>query len=252
MITAPSTRRATLASLATVLVCAVGLQASAPAQALTTGSGKSVTESRSVADFDAIALSGAFQVEVRQSGKEAVSVTADDNLLALIETVVENGRNGRTLHIRPKRGESWRTRSEIRIAVDVARLSSISNAGSGRVQVEPLKTPGLKLSIAGSADTLLRGLQTDSLQVSVAGSGDVKGSGSATRLRLSIAGSGDAALAELSADEVSISIAGSGNATVTANKSLTATIAGSGDVRYRGSAADLKTTVMGSGTVRKE
>lgn len=245
-------RRAWLATWATtLLMVTLGLGATAPAQAITTGSGKSATEQRSVGEFEAIAVSGSLRVEVRQAAKEGVSVTADDNLLPLIETVVEGNGAQRTLHLRTKRGESFRTKSEIKVVVDVVKLGAISNAGSGYLVVQALKTPALKLSIAGSADAQVRGLDTDSLQLSIAGSGDIKATGRATKLRLSIAGSGDAALAELTSDDVTVSIAGSGDAQVTANKSLAATVAGSGDVRYRGNATELKTTVMGSGTIRK-
>lgn len=245
-------RRAHLAAFTTVLLMVtVGLGASAPAQAMTVGSGKSATEQRNVSEFDAIAVSGSFRVEVRQAAKEAVAVTADDNLLPLIETVVESTSQGRTLYLRTKRGESFRTKGELKIVVDVVKLGAISNSGSGYLLVDTLKTPGLKLSIAGSADAQMRALDTDSLQISIAGSGDVKVAGRAAKLRLSIAGSGDASLTELASDDVTVSIAGSGDAQVTANKSLAATVAGSGDVRYRGTATDLKTTVMGSGSIRK-
>lgn len=249
----PSTvRRTWLATLATsLLVVTLGLGATRPVQAMTTGSGKSATEQRSVGEFEAIAVSGALRVEVRQAAKEAVSVTADDNLLPFIETVVEASGAGRTLHVRPKRGESWRTKNEIKVVIDVVKLNAISNAGSGRLVVATLKTPALKLSIAGSADAQLRELDTDSLQLSIAGSGDVRAAGRAAKLRLSIAGSGDASLNDLASEDVTVSIAGSGDAQVTANKSLAATVAGSGDLRYRGTATELKTTVMGSGTIRK-
>lgn len=216
------------------------------------GSGKSATESRQVSDFEAISINGSFRLEVRQGTKEAVTVTGDDNLLPLIETLVEQGSNGRTLIIRSKRGESYRTRTEMKITVDVVKLVAIGSSGSGDVLVEALKTPSFKLSISGSGDATMRSLETDSMQLTIAGSGDVRAAGNAKKLRISIAGSGDAAMADLVADDVSISIAGSGDASVTANKSLTASVAGSGDVRYRGAPTELKTSVAGSGTVRKQ
>lgn len=249
------TRRSFAATLASLMLGSAVIAASAlpgTALATTVGSGRSAVETRNLVDFEAITLAGSFKLEVRQAAKESVTVTADDNLLPMIETTVESGSHGRTLVIRPKRGENWRTKSEVKISVDVVKLSALSTAGSGNVAIEGLKTPLLKLSIAGSSDAALRALDTESLQISIAGSGDVKGAGQAKKLRLSIAGSGDAALRELQADEVAVSIAGSGDAQVTANKSLSATIAGSGDVRYRGTATDVKTTVMGSGTIRKE
>lgn len=230
---------------------ALAIAAPADAAAMTVGSGKPASEVRNHSDFEAIAMSGSFKLEVRQAAKESVTVSGDDNLLPMVETSVETAGGQRTLTIRNKRGESYRTKTQLKITVEVVKLAGISSAGSGDLLVEGLKTPLLKLSIAGASDAALRSLETDSLQIAIAGSGDVRASGSAKKLKLSIAGSGDAALTELVADDVSVSVAGSGDAQVTANKSLSATVAGSGDIRYRGNATDLKTTVMGSGTIKK-
>jgi hypothetical protein len=221
------------------------------AEAATLGSGKPATETRAVGEFEAIALSGSIDVTVRQAAKEALEVSADDNLLPLIETVIETTPAGRTLVLRFKRGESVYPRSKLMVTVDVVKLGSLSIVGSGDMQVGPLKTPALKLSIAGSGDVRLQGLATESFEIRIAGSGDVRADGSARQLRLNIAGSGDALLADLAADEVVVSIAGSGDAKVHAVKSLNVSVAGSGDVEYTGSPVNLKTSVAGSGSVVK-
>lgn len=240
---------ARLAGLLPPLVLMVGLCTAAPqADAATRGSGKASTESRTASDFDAIAVSGAMTLEVRQGAREAVSVTADDNVLPLVETVVE----ARTLRVRIKRGESVQTRTPIKVAVDVVKLSALSSSGASDVSVDGLKTPLLKLSIAGSGGAALKALQADALEVSIAGSGDLRGDGVARLVKLSIAGSGDAALTDLVADDVTVSIAGSGDAKVTANKTLSATVAGSGDVQYRGNATTVRSSVLGSGSISRQ
>ena len=216
----------------------------------TTGSGTVVAQPRAVADFQAITVSGSIQVQVRQSGREAVEVRTDDNLQALLETVVESSSHGRTLHVRWKRGESVRTRTDPVVSVDVIKLSAISSSGSGSFSVESLTTPRLAVSIAGSGDALLKALTADELSVSVAGSGDVRAAGKADKLKVGIAGSGDVRLLDLAADEVRVSIAGSGDAAVRAEKTLDISIAGSGDVVYAG-AATVKSSVAGSGNIRQ-
>lgn len=211
------------------------------------GSGKVITDTRTIGEFDAIAISGAMNLSVRQGSKEALSVTADDNIVPLIETFVE----GKTLQVRMKKGEWVSGKATIKVQVEVAKLQGVSSSGAGDIQIDGLKTPLLKLSIAGSGDAKLNALTTDALEVRVAGSGDVRGNGSAKMVKLSIAGSGDVALTDLIADDVTVSIAGSGDAQVTANKSLSATVAGSGDVKYSGNATAIKTSVMGSGKISK-
>ena len=52
------------------------------------GSGKVATETRAVVGFDAIALRGSITLELRQGEREGLELSADDNLLPLIETRV--------------------------------------------------------------------------------------------------------------------------------------------------------------------
>ena len=53
------------------------------------------------------------------------------------------------------------------------------------------------------------------------------------------------------ADDVDISSAGSGDAGVQANKTLSVSIAGSGDVEYSGAATITHSRIAGSGSMRQ-
>lgn len=251
MITSFNPARATFLQLGLACVAALTLVV-LPAQAATTGSGRAATESRAVSDFEAISLSGSIDLIVRQGSKESVEVSADDNLLPLLETVVETGSSGKTLMVRFKRGERVWTKAPVKVTVQVVRLVGLASAGSGNLVVEALKTPSLKLAISGASDARFSELSTDTLEVRVAGSGDVQANGQARQVKVSIAGSGDVKLASLAADDVTVSIAGSGDAAVLANKSLRVSIAGSGDVQYSGTATDVSSSVAGSGSVKKK
>lgn len=249
----PTTRRPLLAwlcaSLATFIVLSAAI---APAQAgSTVGSGKSASETRMVSGFEAIALHGSMALIVRQAGKEAVEVVADDNLLPLIETLVESTSHGATLVVRFKRGESLRPKTAIRVSVDVMRLTHLAAAGSGDLQVQTLKTPSLRLVMTGSSNAKFAALHTEQLDVHLAGSGNVDAAGEAKQVKISISGSGNVGLEPLAADDVTVRIAGSGDAKVTANKALGVSIAGSGDVEYGGNATAIRTSVAGSGRVVK-
>lgn len=223
----------------------------AAAHAEVIGSGKAATETREASGFAAISLRGGMDVIVRQGAREAVQVTADDNLLPLLQTTVEGSGDQRTLVIQWQRGENIRTRARTVVTVDVVKLTALASSGSGDMVVEALKTPALALSISGSSNARLSALDTEQLRVAITGSGDVSASGKATQLSLSIAGSGDLRARELLADDVSLSISGSGDASVRANKTLAVSIAGSGDVEYSGPATITKSRVAGSGSIRQ-
>lgn len=222
-----------------------------PAAAATVGSGNVQTQSRAAADFQSIALSGSMRLVVRQSGSESVEVKADDNLLPLIETVVENDGGMRTLHVRWKRGESIRSRGDPVVTVDVKDLKSLASSGSGDIRVEPLKTDRFSLGLSGSSDARLASIAVGTLAVRISGSGDVVAGGRADRLEVKISGSGDVRAADLPSDDVAVSIAGSGDVAVTANKSLDVSIAGSGDVVYAGNPTTVNNAIAGSGSLKK-
>jgi Putative auto-transporter adhesin, head GIN domain len=241
---APTPRRA---------VCALALMmlSLGAAQAALVGSGKAAAETRDANGFVAISLRGDMDLVVRQGAREAVQVTADDDLLPLLQTTVEGTGDKRALVIQWPRGQNIRSRAKTVVTVDVVRLTALASSGSGDIVVETLKTPQLTLSITGSSNTRLSGLDTDELRVAIAGSGDVQASGKAVKLNLSIAGSGDVRARDLAADDVTVSVAGSGDASVRANKTLAVSIAGSGDVEYAGAATVTHSRIAGSGSMRR-
>lgn len=245
-----TTFRHTLQSLiAPALLCLAVLPLTGHA-ASTKGSGKMATEPRTVAEFQAISLKGSMDLVVKQ-GAQSVQVQADDNLLALVETVVENTSQGPTLVVRVKRGESFSTRSKMLVTVSVPKLTGVSAEGAGDIQVDAFNTPALKLALSGSGNARLQKLVTGDFGISISGSGDVSADGSTGKLKISIAGSGDVRLSDMKAEEVSVNIAGSGDAAVHASKTLDVSIAGSGDVSYSGNAV-VKSTVAGSGSVTRK
>ncbi len=210
----------------------------AAAHAATIGSGNAATETREASGFAAITLRGGIDLVVRQATREAVQVTADDNLLPLLQTTVEGSGESRTLVIQWQRGENIRTRAKTVVTVDVVRLTVLASSGSGDMAVQALKTPALALSISGSSDAKLSSLDSEELRVAISGSGDVQASGRANQLSVSISGSGDVRTRELAADDVTISIAGSGNASVQANKTLAVSHRRLGRCRVRGRGHD--------------
>lgn len=239
-------------TLCVALLASLLLSTQAQAQAERVwGSGREASEVRSLPAFQAVSTSGSIALRVRQGAVQQVTLTADDNLLPLIETEVSGSGAQARLQVRFKRGVNVYKHGTIALDLTLPQLSAVSAAGSGDILVEAFETPSLSLRIAGSSDARLQQLKTAELSIGISGSGDVVGSGSATRLSIDIAGSGDVRLAELASDDVSVSIAGSGDAAVQAARSLEVRIAGSGDVVYSGNPARVNSRVAGSGSVNK-
>src|SRR6476646_6158368 len=85
------------------------------------GSGKIVTEPRTVSGFSGVSLSGSGQVIVEQTGSESLTVTTDDNLLPYIKTEV----HGSTLELGTKDMTNVRPSNDIVFKLTVKNLDEL-------------------------------------------------------------------------------------------------------------------------------
>lgn len=210
------------------------------------GSGRVVDEKRPLSGFKSLKVSGPFDVEMRSSAAEAVTVRIDDNLQQMVETRMA----GDALEVRMKQNSAFRTRTRPRIVVEFVRMDAVSLSGSGDVIADRIRADSFAVSISGSNDMCVESIETGTFGLSIAGSGDFRAKGQADIQGIRIAGSGDADLRDLVGKIVKISVAGSGDVRVHATEGLEVTIAGSGDVLYRGE-PKITRTVAGSGSVRR-
>lgn len=214
------------------------------------GNGEKVTIDRSTNDYDAIAVSGWFDVDLVDGKEGQLTLEGESNLLEYITTEVKNGKliikTEKNVNLKPS---NWN--SGIRITVPVKSVSSISLSGSGDIVGKTtIKTEKLETAMSGSGDITLD-IDTNSVGARMSGSGDITFSGNTANFTASISGSGDIKAFELEADNVEATVSGSADIKVTANKSLTARVSGSGDITYKGNPEKLDTKTSGSGDISK-
>ena len=128
------------------------------------GSGHLVTETRAVAGFDAIRTSGAARVVIERTGREALRITAEDNILPHLRSVVENG----TLVLEPRPGVGFSTRKEIVFHVEVAALRRIEGSGAVAFQAQLGRQPSLDVALSGVCVAEVDG-RVDELDVTLSG-----------------------------------------------------------------------------------
>lgn len=212
---------------------------------MTVGSGTIVDVTRNVAGYSRLVLAGPVDVQLKRTGNEKVTVHADDNIVPLIETRVEDGK----LYVDTKKNASFRTHAKLYVVVEFKQIDSVLLSGSGDVSADSVKAGIFQGSIHGSGNLKIDQLEADTVALSIAGSGNFGARGKAAKVGVVIDGSGDVNAEDLVAQTAAVSIAGSGDAHVNATESLKVRIAGSGDVRYRGSPRVDK-QVAGSGDVK--
>ncbi|NND79242.1 MAG: DUF2807 domain-containing protein [Maribacter sp.] len=214
------------------------------------GNGNMVTIERSTGDYDEVAVSGWFDVDLVDGNEGNISLKGEENLLEHIITEVKNGK----LVIKVEKGmnlkpSTWK--EGIHITVPVESIDAVSLSGSGDIVGKTnIKSEAFKTSMSGSGDITLD-IDASSISASMSGSGDINLSGSTTDFDVTISGSGDIKAFDLEADNVDATVSGSADIKVTANQRLKARVSGSGDIHYKGNPEKVDTKTSGSGDITK-
>ncbi len=188
------------------------------------GSGTSKTESREVETFDQISFQGAGTVNVTVGKENSVTVTADDNLLELIETTVDDGK----LTIRPT--ETISPKTNLVIEITTSKLSSVE--------------------IAGAATMDIKDAAGDSLDIEIAGASTITATGEVKALKLDVAGACKINLKSLKSETAKVVLAGASSGKVFASKSIDANAVGASSLTVYGSPDLVTKSVSGVGSIK--
>ncbi len=188
------------------------------------GSGKLVTEQRTVEAFTGIQVTGIAKVIIKQDTAQSLRIEADDNIMPLVKTSVNNG----LLAVGLKEG------SYSNITVNVyASMKTI-----------------IRLECIGTAEFVTDGqIQTDSILCRIIGTGKITLKGTATSETVEIVGAGDVHNFDLISLRCLASISGAGNIEVNVTQALNAVIAGTGNIIYAGNPSYVIQLVTGVGSV---
>ena len=207
--------------------------------------GAARTETRNVGGFHRVVLGVPARLELRQGSDEGLSIAGDANVVALVETVVENG----ALQIRWVR-QGITSNKTLEIVVNAKSIDGLTVGGSGQIHAERLKTANLRAIVGGSGEIIFDNLDADSVNATIGGSGRLTAAGRADALDVTVAGSGEVTAPKLESRRAKVTLQGSSQATVWAKETLNATVAGSGQVKYYGK-PQVSRTIAGSGSVRQ-
>jgi hypothetical protein len=208
------------------------------------GSGKIVTEERSVGNFDSVYVRGEGTVYLTQGEEISVVVETDDNLIRKVYTEVKGGtlelRYASGLfgtHLRPTGGYIYH--------VTVPNLESITISGSAGVFADGVVIERLDLDVTGSGRVAIDDLKADEVNATITGSGTITLSGEADTQRVSVTGDGIFDGRDLEGKYVRVNNKGSGKTTVWATEALDVSVEGDGEVHYYG---DVEPDVSSTGS----
>ena len=194
------------------------------------GSGTLKTETLPAKGFNAVLLSGVGQLMIQQTGTESLTISAEDNLLPLIDASVQ----GTTLIIRTQSGTTLQPTQPIQYVLTVKDLNSIGLSGAGGVTITQFKTTALAVTLKGVGNATLSGLTISDLSVAMSGSGSMVLGGQTQSQAVTCSGVGSYNAANLASHTATVQLSGVGNATVRVSDSLDVTISGVGSLTYLG------------------
>lgn len=203
-----------------------------------------ITESRQVSGFTEIELRGIGTVTVEVTGTDSLTLHAEDNLMPLLTSEVEEGRLilGTTEPVSPTQ--------EITYTVTVADLEAVSVSGSGALNASGVEAPTFEIIVSGSGTVSVEDLTAGELVVTMSGSGEVDVNGTADLLGLVASGSGDYLGERMEATTAEVEVSGSGDAVVNVTDQLEAELSGSGSIEYLGNPT-VDSSITGSGEIEQ-
>ncbi len=212
------------------------------------GEGPVVTENRTKGEFSGIDLRVSGNVYYTQSPEYKIEVSAQQNILDVLETYVSNNK----LVIKYENDVRVRRHEDITVNISAPDLNSLRVSGSGNISTTGMLKPNsMDMDVSGSGNINVANITTNYIEANISGSGNIKvQNGTAAEEKLKISGSGNLDLMNVAAKTATTTTSGSGDTKVKVSERLNVTISGSGSVYYIGQPA-INTSISGSGKVRQ-
>ncbi len=175
------------------------------------GSGIIKTESRSVIGFSSIAFNSEGKVTVQQTGKESLTISAEDNLLPLLETRVTD----RILSIGTVNNTDINPTKPIEFVMEVKSLEGFTMTGVGSIEAKGIQAKQMTIALTGVGAMTIEGA-ADSLDLRLEGVGSYEGKDFKTK-------------------QAKVYSEGVGSAVLNVSDRLDAVVSGVGTVEYIGS-----------------
>ena len=226
--------RTLLAALFTLVGCGV------------VGDGQLRTESRTLAAFSRLEVSSAIQV-VATSGTRGLTITAENNVLPHVETLVQND----ALIVRMQPLFQATLTLPIRVELSNDHFEKITASGASNVTLPATNASAFSVDASGASVVVVTGLDAQTVNVGESGASSVTLTGSAVELGATLSGASKLLAENLKATQVSINVSGASEAEVRASNNVTGTASGASSVRVWGTPV-INVSSSGASTVQAQ
>ncbi len=194
-----------------------------------TGSGHLVTQERTTAAFTGVRVEGGFDATLHRGSAQKVVVKADDNLIAQVETKVEDG----VLVVKLPH-HSGIDHATLQVEVTAPELTRVESSGGTHVHGDGPKGTECRVEASGGTEVALKGVACESLELSASGGADVKLDGAAKKLDLSASGGVDLHTTGLKVADAKLDASGGVSGEVAVSENLDADFSGGVSLKIKG------------------
>ncbi|WP_046757030.1 head GIN domain-containing protein [Kordia jejudonensis] len=211
------------------------------------GNGNVVSEERDADEtFTQVKASEGMDVYITQSNTQSIEVEADENIISLIATDINNGVL--TIHAKENIG---RAKSK-KVYVSLPEIDKIvSSSGADVYSTDILVTEDLVVKSSSGADVKIE-VKATSVSCSTSSGADIKISGTADSLRADASSGSDIQAKNLEVKTCDASASSGADVTVNTSDRLVANSSSGGDVHYYGNPESVSKNKSVSGGVHKK
>lgn len=221
------------------------------------GSGNVVSETRAVTDFEQVEVCCGMKLVLSQGDDIQLQLSADDNILPEIETIVRSGTL--TVRFRANGGPfSFRLSQPVTVYLQMPTIHGVTISGGGSLALAALETDRVALEFSGGSQGTINALQAqavdlvtsgggqmtietldvDTLDLVVSGGGQVTlNGGTVTNQRVTASGGSRYHAATVEGEIATLEVSGGGEAKVWVTETLRVEASGGSQVEYTGNPA---------------
>jgi hypothetical protein len=209
------------------------------------GDGSVKTETRKMADFTKVDISGGYKVTLKQDSSQSVAITTDGNLFKYIETTIEGG----TLRIHSRKNIC--SSGETTVIIGVKNLERIGASGAVEVRSNGrLNTKDLSFDLSGSTKIDMD-LNAANVHTDASGSSEIYLKGQAASHDVDMSGSGKVEALDFVVGKYKISTSGASECKINVLNELDVHTSGSSDISYRGNPSKVNNDQSGASAIKK-
>lgn len=192
------------------------------------GNGKVVKETRKISGaFTQVSASEGLMVYVTQADDFKIDVEADENIIDLIGTDIENGKL--RIHARENIGTATK-----KIYVSLPEVTALKSSSGAQLQGE--KTiKGERLEVDGSSGALIQlELMASNIEIDASSGANLTISGDTDRAEVNVSSGGNINAKELRTKSCDAEASSGGNIKIQVSETLTADASSGGNIGYSG------------------